>query len=82
MQLSDAWIFLGSGLSVLILLGFSFFKKKVIEKNEHISPLRKIGGLMAQFFASLIGNLFPAGSGMWYYFINTLIFRLTPLQSK
>ncbi|MBP6981379.1 sulfite exporter TauE/SafE family protein [Candidatus Gracilibacteria bacterium] len=81
-QLSDAWIFLGSGLSVLLLLIVSLFRKIKLEKNEDTSRIRKIFGFIAQFFASLIGNLFPAGSGMWYYFINTLIFRLTPIQSK
>jgi hypothetical protein len=30
----------------------------------------------------MIGNLFIAGSGVWYYFANTLILRLSTLEAK
>jgi uncharacterized membrane protein YfcA len=79
-SLSDTIVYLGCGMSMLILALISFVRKP--PKPKRISTLRKYVGFLGYFFLSIVGNMFPAGSGVWYYFNNTLIMRLSPLESK
>ncbi len=79
-SLSDTIMYLGCGLSMLILTFVSTFRK--VSVPGKISDSRKYSGFLGYFVLSIVGNLFPAGSWVWYYFNNTLILRLTPLQSK
>ncbi len=80
-RISDATMYLVSWLSMLFLVVFSL-KKYSSHATEHISKLREYTGYFSYLILSVLGNLFPAGSGIWYYFANTLIFRLSPLESK
>lgn len=80
-RISDATMYLVSWLSMLFLVVFSL-KKYSSHATEHISRLREYIGYFSYLILSVLGNLFPAGSGIWYYFVNTLIFWLSPLESK
>jgi hypothetical protein len=73
-------MYLGCGVSMILLTLVSVFRKDI--PGEHISKIREHIGYITYFFLSIIGNLFPAGSGVWYYFNNTLILRLSPIESK
>jgi len=79
-SIPDAIMYLGCGVSMILLTIVSIFKKE--QKWEKISKLREYIGYGTYFVLSIIGNLFPAGSGVWYFFNNTLILRLSPLESK
>lgn len=76
----DVVMYLGCGMSMLILALVSFFKKDT--PGASISKSREYFGYITYFILSIVGNLFPAGSGVWYYFNNTLILRLSPIESK
>lgn len=80
-RISDTTMYLVSGLSMLFLVVFSL-KKYSSHTTEQISKLREYTGYFSYLILSVLGNLFPAGSGIWYYFANTLIFWLSPLESK
>lgn len=79
-NLSDVVMYLGSWFSMFVLAIVSVYKKELPSSN--ISKVREYIGYIVYFFLSVLGNLFPAGSGVWYYFTNTLIFRLSPIESK
>ena len=81
-SLSDQIVYLGCGTSMLMLTALSYFRRSKNTKKAKISKLREYLGYVAYFFLSIIGNMFPAGSGVWYYFSNTLILKLTPIESK
>lgn len=76
----DAVMYIGCGTSMLLLTIVSFFKKSV--HSGEISKPREYVGYISYFFLSIVGNLFPAGSGVWYFFSNMLILRMTPIQAK
>jgi uncharacterized membrane protein YfcA len=78
----DRIIYLGCGISMILLSAISILKKSPTEKKVHISKTREYVGYVSYFFLSIVGNMFPAGSGVWYYFSNTLILKLTPIESK
>ena len=80
-RISDSTMYLVSGLSMFFLV-ISSLKKYDLHRTEHISKMREYTGYLSYLILSVLGNLFPAGSGIWYYFANTLIFRLSPLESK
>lgn len=79
-SIPDTIMYLGCWLSMLILTIVSLLKKE--HKWTHISRGREYVGYGMYFLLSIVGNLFPAGSGVWYFFNNTLILRLSPLESK
>lgn len=76
----DAIMYLGCWLSMFVLAIVSFFRREL--EWEVISRKREFLGYFGYFVLSIIGNLFPAGSWVWYYFNNTLILRLSPLEAK
>jgi hypothetical protein len=73
-------MYIGSGASMFVLAIVSVYKKELPSSN--ISKVREYIGYVVYFFLSVLGNLFPAGSGVWYYFTNTLLLRLSPIESK
>jgi uncharacterized protein len=79
-SIPDAIMYLGCGISMLLLTIVSIFRKE--QKWEKISKIREYMGYGTYFILSIVGNLFPAGSGVWYFFNNTLILKLSPLESK
>lgn len=79
-SIPDPIMYLGCGVSMLLLAIVSFFKKPTVWST--ISKPREYIWYCTSFLLAVVGNLFPAGSGVWYYFSNTLILRLTPIESK
>lgn len=79
-QISDAVMYLGSWISMLVLATVSLYKKEI--PSQKISKIREYIGYIVYFFLSVLGNLFPAGSGVWYYFTNTILFHLSPIEAK
>lgn len=65
---------------MLTLVVISFFRRET--EGKVLSKKRKYAGFFGYFLLSIVGNLFPAGSGVWYYFNNTLVLRLSPIESK
>lgn len=79
-QIPDIIMYFGCGVSMLFLSIFSFMKKDV--KWIVVPKFQIYLGYITHFFISIVGNLFPAWSGIWYYFNNTLIFWMSTLESK
>lgn len=71
-----------SAISMLTLALVSFKKKAWSVRVEKLSKKRENLYYVVLFFLNMIGNLFIAGSGVWYYFANTLILRLSTLEAK
>ena len=79
-SISDFFMYFGCWVSMLILAIVSIFRTD--SSSGKISKTREYIGYITYFLLSIIWNLFPAGSGVWYYFNNTLILKLSPLESK
>jgi uncharacterized membrane protein YfcA len=80
--LSDTIMYFGCGISMMVLTAISYIRNISNTRKQKISRLREYIGYVAYFVLSIVGNMFPAGSGVWYYFSNTLILKLTPIESK
>lgn len=80
-NLSERGAYIWSGITMLVLVGTSFFKKEW-QKHFSISKLRESFGYFIYFILAIVGNLFPAGSWVWFYFQNTMVLRLSSLESK
>lgn len=80
-SIDEDLLFTGSGISMLVLALYSFHKKSA-SLHEKISKIREHIGYITYFFVSFCGNIFPAGSGIWYYFVNTGIFKMNAFESK
>ena len=80
-QIPDAIMYFVSGMSMIILVFFSSWNR-IYPSVIDVSKPREYCWYISYFICSILGNLFPAGSGIWYYFVNTMIFRLSPLESK
>lgn len=81
-SIPDRIIYSVSAMSMLILTGISFYKKLGYHKSMSISGRREFTYYISLFFLTLIGNLFIAGSWVWYYFANTYILRLSSIEAK
>lgn len=79
-SIPDWFMYFGCWVSMVLLTIVSIIKKDIAW--QHISKTREWIGYLTYFILSIVGNLFPAGSGVWYYFNNTLILRLSPIESK
>ncbi len=82
MSISDFLMYTVSAFSMLILVVVALIKKVGWQKNQNITKNRTIFGYFTYFILSFLGNLFPAGSWVWYYFANTFIFKLSTLEWK
>lgn len=80
-RIPDGLMYLVSSLSMLFLVLFSVRKYRWWD-IINISRLREYLGYWLYAILSVLGNLFPAGSGVWYYFVNTMVFGLSPIESK
>ncbi len=81
-SIPDRVIYGVSAVSMLILAIAAFVRKTGSKKSEKLSKRREYLYYVCLFFLNMIGNLFIAGSGVWYYFANTLILRLSTLEAK
>lgn len=79
-SIPDAIMYIGCGTSMLLLTLMTFIRKPKPEK--HISKTREYSGYFSYFVLSIVWNLFPAGSGVWYFFSNMLILRLSAIEAK
>lgn len=82
-SLSDWIIYLVSALSMIVLTIVSY-RKKIGFHPSHILPtwLQVKIWYVTLFILTILGNLFIAGSGIWYYFANTYLLRVSALESK
>ncbi len=67
---------------MLILAIAAFVRKTGLQKSEKLSKKREYTYYAVLFFLNMIGNIFIAGSGVWYYFSNTFILKLSSLEAK
>jgi len=83
MDIPDWIMYYVSAISMIILVGVALVKKKTwVERNVQISWIRMYVWYFSYFILSFLWNLFPAGSGIWYYFANTYILKLSTLEGK
>ncbi len=82
-SLPDWIIYFVSAVSMIVLTLVSY-KKKIGFQKSPIPPsqLRVNIWYITLFFLTIIGNLFIAGSGVWYYFANTYLLKVSSLESK
>lgn len=81
-SIPDRVIYGVSAFTMLTLALVALLKKSGTRKTEKLSKTREYTYYVCLFFLNMIGNLFIAGSGVWYYFANTFILRLSPLEAK
>ena len=81
-SIPDKVIYLVSALSMMILALVSYFHGTRIHHIDNLSKKREYLYYICLFFLTMIGNLFIAGSGVWYYFVNTFVLRLSSLEAK
>lgn len=81
-SIPDYIIYSVSAITMITLAVVSYYKKAWGKNMVHISQKREYMYYVWLFFLTMIGNLFIAGSGVWYYFINTFVIRLTSLEAK
>lgn len=82
-SLSDWIIYFVSAVSMVVLTAVSY-KKKIGFQSSPIPPssFRVNMWYVTLFFLTIVGNLFIAGSGVWYYFANTYLLKISSLESK
>ncbi len=81
-SIPDRVIYFVSALTMLLLIIVSMYKKSGSKPQEYISKKREYSYYGCLFSLTLIGNIFIAGSGVWYYFVNTFVLRLSSIEAK
>lgn len=81
-SIPDRIIYGVSATSMLILAFVAFIRKSGSQKSEKLSKKREYAYYVCLFFLNMIGNLFIAGSWVWYYFANTFILKLSAIEAK
>lgn len=77
------WLIYGvSGVSMILLTFVSLIRKSWVHTNAHVSKRREYFYYLWLFGLNIFGNMFIAGSGVWYYFNNTFVIRLPALMAK
>jgi hypothetical protein len=68
----------------MVVLTAVSYKKKIGFQSSPIPPssFRVNMWYVTLFFLTIVGNLFIAGSGVWYYFANTYLLKISSLESK
>ncbi len=81
-SLPDWIIYFVSAVSMVLLVGVSIFRKIGFKTHDNLSKKREYSYYTCLLFLGFIGNLFMAGSGVWYYFTNTFVLKLSTLKAK
>lgn len=81
-SIPDRVIYLVSALSMLILAWISLHKKVGLKPIWNISRKREYSYYLLLFLVTMVGNIFIAGSWIWYYFLNTFVLRLSSMEAK
>lgn len=81
-SLPDSLIYGVSALSMILLTLTALVKKSWLHTTPALSKRRERLYYVCLFFLNIFGNFFIAGSGVWYYFINTFVIRLSALMAK
>lgn len=77
------WIIYAVSWSSMILLTITaILKKSWLQANSYVSRRREYLYYVGLFCLNIFGNLFIAGSWIWYYFNNTFIIKLPVLMAK
>jgi uncharacterized membrane protein YfcA len=79
-SIPDTVMYLGCGTSMLLLTIVTLLRRPL--HGSEVGKLQEYMGYVSYFCLSIVGNLFPAGSWVWYFFSNMLILRLSPIQAK
>ncbi len=81
-SIPSSYIYLVSGISMLMLTIASYHKWIGIKSEKNISKKREYLLYGMYFFLTIVGNIFIAGSGIWYHFTNTMIIKLSNTEAK
>lgn len=77
------WLIYGvSGMSMIFLTITALVRKSWIHTNAHVSKKREYLYYCCLFLLNIFGNMFIAGSWVWYYFNNTFLIKLPALMAK
>ena len=71
-----------SALSMILLTLTALVKKVWLHPPSTLSKRRERLYYVCLFFLNIFWNFFIAGSGVWYYFINTFLIKLPALMAK
>lgn len=82
MSIPDHIMYAVSGFSMLVLVIVALAKKVWNTRNITLTKKRIWWWYVSYFILSVFWNLFPAWSGIWYYFANTFIMKLSTLEWK
>ena len=75
-------IYLVSAISMLLLTLTAMIKKSWVHTSTYVSKRREYLYYVWLFCLNIFGNIFIAGSWVWYYFNNTFIIKLPALMAK
>jgi uncharacterized membrane protein YfcA len=81
-SIPDGVIYFVSAITMIVLAIVSVMKKVGIQPQSKVSPMRERVYYACLFLLTFVGNLFIAGSGVWYYFVNTFVIKLSSLEAK
>ncbi len=81
-SIPDWIIYAVSWLSMCLLIIVTIVKKSWLQKVSQVSKRREYLYYMSLFCLNIFGNMFIAGSWVWYYFSNTFIIKLPALMAK
>lgn len=81
-SIPDWIIYAVSWVSMILLTCVAIVKKSGIHSVVHVSKRREYLYYCGLFCLNIFGNMFIAGSGVWYYFNNTFVIRLPALMAK
>ena len=77
------WIIYGvSAISMILLTITAIIQKAWIHTSSHVSKRREYFYYVWLFCLNIFGNIFIAGSWVWYYFNNTFVIKLPTLMAK
>ena len=71
-----------SAISMILLTITAIIQKAWIHASSHVSKRREYFYYVWLFCLNIFGNIFIAGSWVWYYFNNTFIIKLPALMAK
>lgn len=81
LNLNQGVIVTVTGISMLVMLPFLFFKRQAHSQRVSVSILRKIFGVIAYFVAVYYGTVFAAGAGFVVTVVTIFFFGLSLFES-